>query len=87
MAEVEVPHQNQPNVVGISLLFIQFSLFVLCHLLHCCQVLLINYLLNYAYCSGRSLSLECDYASSLERELHGLPFMQWISTIESFTSL
>ena len=21
MAEVEVPHQNQPNVVGISLLF------------------------------------------------------------------
>jgi hypothetical protein len=91
VVEVEVLHQNQPSVAGISLLFVRLSLFVLfffviCYaaVKSCCSITCL--IMNIALSNPCPLSLTMQVdVSSLERKLHGLLFMQWISTIESFT--
>lgn len=67
--EVEVLHQNQPSVPGISLLFVRLSLFVLfffviCYaaVKSCCSITCL--IMNIAV---QSLSLEFDNASRCEQ--------------------
>ena len=91
MAEFKVLHQNRPSVLGINLLFIQFSLFmffffIICYAVvkSCCSIACLMMNIALSDPCPLSLTMRAD-VSSLERELHGLPFMQWISTLESFT--